>query len=123
MKEILFGGGLLVLSALFMWPRFSDYDRYVLEGGAKGKLSEMRHRASLAKKDGRQPKLEDLGAAPALWDGSLFFRKPHRATSAIVETTVAAARDTGGWGWDEKAGHVFIDCTHTDSKLSVWTAY
>ncbi len=112
MKAIVFVAVLVVLF-LMTFQRFSEYNRYVVEGGMKGRLSEMRQRVSQKK---------SLDGAPSLWDGAWFWTT-HGETSAVVETALADRKDSGAWGWDAKAGHVFIDCTHTDSKLSVWTAY
>lgn len=48
---------------------------------------------------------------------------PHHPASAAV-LPAAAADDAGGWVYTGNAANaVFVNCTHTDMKGSVWTAY
>ena len=50
----------------------------------------------------------------------------HGDTSTVILTS--AANDGKGWAYNNVAGtadygNVLVNCTHTDSKGSVWTAY
>lgn len=48
---------------------------------------------------------------------------PYHAASASV-LAAASADDAGGWVYTgDPANPLFVNCTHTDAKGSVWTAY
>lgn len=53
----------------------------------------------------------------------------HSKTSAIREGSGAAAiDDAGGWAYNNDAGHadfgkIMVNCTHTDTKSSVWSEF
>jgi len=48
--------------------------------------------------------------------------KPLHPDSTAVRLA-SSPDDTGGWLFDEAAGKVLVNCTHTDTKGSVWTGY
>jgi prepilin-type N-terminal cleavage/methylation domain-containing protein len=77
---------------------------------------------------------DNSGAAPALLTtltvGGKYLRKIpsahpvpyHQPSSAIL--AAAAADDGGGWVYTgDAANAVFVNCTHTDAKGTVWTSY
>ncbi|MBI5597906.1 MAG: hypothetical protein HY928_17610 [Elusimicrobia bacterium] len=81
-------------------------------------------------KDGRY-----LQSLPAVWavfiDHALPPGRPdvpHAVTRRVKHFSSFTPGDSGNWGYvdnpkDGNYGMVFIDCTHTDSRSSVWTAY
>lgn len=121
MKAAAIGFAVLGMLAWIWWPKVQALDQYGVESAARGGLGTMRIALEeRRKRDGRAPASLDQG--PALWK-STFFRPPHAPTAAVVAATTATATDIGGWGYDAGAGRVFVDCTHTDSKGSVWASY
>lgn len=81
--------------------------------------------------------LEDgrfLSRVPTLWsvDNDHFFVHrplvPHDDTTGVAEYAEKTSRDSGKWGYvANKAspdwGHVFIDCTHQDSRGEPFSSY
>lgn len=112
---------LLAAAVWISWPNVQALDRYGVESAARGGFGTLRLELDeRRKREGRPPAALETG--PRLWE-STFFKPPHAPTAAVVAATTAAATDTGGWGYDARAAHVFIDCTHTDSKGTVWASY
>ncbi|MCM2304700.1 MAG: hypothetical protein NDJ72_08360 [Elusimicrobia bacterium] len=110
-------------------PYFSGLFRRSHEGALKARLADLRavvERYRAAHGGQAPPSLEDLGELPPLW--GRFAEIPHPAAPAAVLVDGASA-DTGKWAYvispssPSLTGTVFIDCTHTDSKGSVWSSY
>ena len=107
---------------------FGDSVRRTSEKATMGDMASIRKAIGIYGSD-------NTGALPPLLSdlttGGKYLRKipaahpaPHHAASAAV-LAAAAANDTGGWVYDltSDGNTVFVNCTHTDSKGSVWTAY
>ena len=124
-------GCLFALGLAIVWPAFGDLVRKSAEGANKGNLAAMRQLLADHQKsnDGRYPQnLDELiqpGAEmPKLW--SYKAGTNHEKTDKWRLATGAPSADTGEWAYrlDASSGaHVYIDCTHTDSRGAVWTAY
>lgn len=121
MKPILISAGVLLVLGYIIWPKVQALDQYGVESAARGGLGTLRLRVDEQKKAGGKPPAE-LAGAPVLWE-STFFRPPHPPTSSVLKMSRSEARDSGGWGYDARTGDVFIDCSHSDSKLSAWSSY
>ncbi len=116
------------------WPMFSDMHRRSGEGAMKGRLATIRMEAKVFEtKHGRPPgTLDELVAdkrseAPyplvtELWP-TKSNRWHQRADAGFVLLPGRTTSDSGLWALDPGTTTFFIDCTHTDSKGSVWTAY
>lgn len=88
------------------------------EGATLGKLTDLRG-AVKSYQDGHG------GRSPAdLASATVPAAKlpPHHPDSAAVRLA-PAPDDAGGWLYDAAGGKVLVNCTHTDIKGSVWTAY
>jgi len=125
----------IVLSAITA-PAYTGLFRHSAEGSMRGGLATLRmaivsYRTS---HDGRAPEsLEALVAVKALPEIPLLWmagsKSVHAKTSSSIVVYSTAAKDTGQWAYvvslssPEETGAVFIDCTHTDTRGSAWTAY
>ena len=125
----------LVFSAIAA-PAFNGLFRHSAEGSMKGGLATLRmaivsYRTS---HDGRAPdSLEALIAAKALSAIPLLWlpgsKSVHAKTNGTIVVYSTAPTDTGQWAYvvslssPGETGTVFIDCTHTDTRGSAWTAY
>lgn len=133
------GGGIsLGLAGVFGWllmfaavSKFGELTRKGNEGAAKGGLGSIRSALSIYYGDleGQYP--SDLAALTV--GGKYLANLPkakaphyHRDSSAVRYGK--AADDAGGWLFnnitgDADRGTVLINCTHTDTRGSVWTVY
>lgn len=116
-------GNLLVMAAVFAilcaiaLPMFSGLIRKSSEGASKGNLAAMRallqsHHAA----KGSFP--TDLAAL-----GDLPRAKTPNYHPDSAQVAFGAATDAGGWLYDNAAGTLRVNCTHTDTKGTVWTMY
>ena len=127
---------ILALCLAIAWPRFRDLLRYSGQGAMKGNLADLRQRitAYRGEHDGAfPPALEALidpktsPRLPTLWSNA--YVGAHKKTAESIVLAEPAPADTGKWAYivspstPELHGTVFIDCTHTDNKGSVWTSY
>lgn len=116
------------------FQQFRDLQTYGKEGSTKGNLSLLRSSLAVYFSDleGQYPaSLEalipkHLEAMPTTRLGE--HRETDVWTAYGAEACASGFKDTGGWGYVADAaapcrGRVFVDCTHTDSKGSSWTAY
>jgi general secretion pathway protein G len=124
-----------ILAAIAI-PKFASLIRKSGEGASKGNLGSIRSSLSIYYGDmeGQYPnKLEALtmnskylGAIPVAKTPSY-----HADSSAEVDATGVTANDEStGAGWvfnnittDPNVGQLNVNCTHTDTKGSVWTSY
>ncbi len=111
------------------------------EGALKGNVGALRSALSIYYGDmsGQYP--EDLAALtiagkyiqhlPSLWSASDAgaWAAPHQPNREVQRYARFESRDTGKWGYvtpspgNADSVTLFIDCTHTDTKGSVWTYY
>lgn len=78
------------------------------EGVTKGNLSEIRGSVK--------------GASLAAVDAPVAKLNPYHPESAAVRLA-STPDDAGGWLFDAGSAKVLVNCTHTDTFGSVWTAY
>ena len=119
-----------ILSAIAI-PKFADLIRKSAEGTSKGSLGAIRSALSIyyADMEGQFP---DSLTALTLNDKYIqtipVSKMPnyHADLSAVLLASVAD--DAGGWLYNnvfgsQSYGSTFVNCTHTDSKASVWSSY
>ncbi len=119
-----------ILSSIAM-VKYADLLRKSNEGNVYGNLGAMRSALSIyyADLDGQFPSSLGVLTVSARYIKTFpEIRVPnyHAKTAAVAEGAVRA--DTNGWGYNNVSansnfGALWIDCTHTDSKGSAWTAY
>lgn len=130
-------GAICLLMLAAVAPGFKDLVRKSAEGANKGQLAFLRQGIIdyQAAHDGRPPQgldeLESLRGRrefPPLWGYKAGTN--HRPTTRWNLVTSTAPSDSGRFAYFigvSSAGApepvLFIDCTHTDSKGTVWTAY
>jgi prepilin-type N-terminal cleavage/methylation domain-containing protein len=122
-----------ILAAIAI-PKFASLIRKSAEGSCKGNLGALRSALSIY-----------YGDMEGVYPGGLVYltvngkyltaipqaRAPdyHNATTnEEIYSVFAPVDDTGGWKFDDVAsdsnyGTVFVNCTHTDTKGTVWTSY
>ncbi|MBI3565816.1 MAG: type II secretion system protein [Elusimicrobia bacterium] len=122
--------GITIIAAIAI-PRYGESLRASTEGYTRGSLGSIRKALSVYYSDleGQYP--ADLAS---LTQNKRYLRSlpPARlpglhADSAAVHPGAAPA-DAGGWLYDDSPasptfGAFRVDCTHTDSKGSVWSSY
>jgi len=115
-------------------PKFAQLVRKSNEGACKGNLGSIRSTLSVYYGDmeGQYPDYlhaltmngKYLAALPTVQAPNYH---PANTNEQIYRIS-PAVDDSGGWKFDDLAGDVsygavFVNCTHTDTKGSVWTAY
>ena len=120
-----------ILAAIAI-PKFASLIRKSGEGASKGNLGAIRGALSIYYGDmeGQYPTdLASLTVAGKYLNPVPAAKTPnyHPDSSAIVQG-VTSAGDAGSWTYnnvtgDPNLGTVVVDCTHTDTKASVWSTY
>ncbi|MBI5624206.1 MAG: type II secretion system protein [Elusimicrobia bacterium] len=120
-----------ILAAIAI-PKFAELIRKSNEGASKGNLGAIRSALSIYYGDmeGTYPtSLQSLTVAGKYLPNLPVAKAPnyHSDTSA-VDDGETGAQDAGGWHFnnvvtDGNFGSVLVNCTHTDTKGSFWTAY
>lgn len=140
-----------ILAAIAI-PRFADLIKKSKEGATKGNLGAVRSALSIYYGDmeGIYPKIADaaakstaLGSIMTMDNGKYLREMPScktpnyhtDATTTIPKDYGGADTDIGGWGYDganaletvgaraDNWGHLWVDCSHTDSKSTVWSGF
>ena len=122
-----------ILAAIAI-PKFAELIRKSSEGASKGNLGALRSAMSIYYGDmeGTYP-----ATATALTIGGKYLtvlppaKAPnyHSDLSTVVLLSASAApSDVGGWYYNDQTtnanvGNVLVNCTHTDTKGTVWTGY
>ena len=121
-----------ILAAIAI-PKFAALIRKSGEGASKGNLGSLRSALSIYYGDleGQYPVLlatltvggKYLGTVPAAKTPNY-----HPDVTTELDGAITATSDGGNWlynniGTDPNAGNVVVNCTNTDTKGSVWTAY
>jgi prepilin-type N-terminal cleavage/methylation domain-containing protein len=121
-----------ILAAIAI-PKFAELIRKSGEGASKGNLGALRSAMSIYYGDmeGEYPATVDaltiggkyLGIVPAA-------KAPNYHTETNVTTlfSVSGLNDVGGWAYmdlssNANMSNVYVNCSHTDTKGLVWTAY
>jgi general secretion pathway protein G len=115
-------------------PKFAELIRKSSEGASKGNLGALRSAMSIYYGD-----MEGLypTSTAALTVGGKYLsavppaKSPNYHSDGSGETLLTASAvptDAGGWYYDDKTtdsnfGNVLVNCTHTDTKGTVWTGY
>lgn len=122
-----------ILAAIAI-PQFARLIRLSNEAAGSGNLGLIRSSLSLyhVEHDKKYPlRLEELTAGGRYLSEIPKARTPgHHPDSAAVKPARSAAEldDRGGWAYaadpsSPDRGHVWVNCTHTDSKGSAWSGY
>ncbi len=122
-----------ILAAIAI-PKFAELIRKSNEGSAKGNLGAVRSALSIYYGDMEGVYPVNLIALTA--NGKYLSAIPKaKAPNYHVDTATArennstsAINDGGGWGYvnypgDSNFGTLWVNCSHTDTKGSVWTNY
>ncbi|MFA6031250.1 MAG: type II secretion system protein [Elusimicrobiota bacterium] len=122
-----------ILAAIAI-PKFAELIRKSNEGATKGNLGAVRSALSIYYGDmeGQYPNTPDaltingkyMSAMP---QGKTPNYHADRNTFALG-SGVAAITDVGGWSYnngpaDANFGTILVNCTHTDTKTSIWSTY
>ena len=120
-----------ILAAIAI-PKFAELIRKSNEGATKGNLGAVRSALSIYYGDmeGYYPLNADTLTVSGKYLSAIPKAKTpsyHQDASAFSNASVIA---DGGAGWrynnvsgDANYGTLWVDCTHTDSKGTVWTVY
>ena len=120
-----------ILAAIAI-PKFASLIRKSSEGASKGNLGSIRSALSIYYGDMEGQYPADLGALTIA--GKYLQPVPnakepnyHNDTSVAIQAA-STSNDAAGWLYnnlatDPNLGSVFVNCTHTDTKGSVWTTY
>lgn len=123
--------GAFLLTAIAI-PKFTMIIRQGNEGRAKGYLGALRSELSIYFVESKGLYPTDLAALAKRPGSSMRFLPKantppyHPDSDKVVYGT--APTDSGGWLYDNDlasptSGTIMIDCTHTDTKGTVWTYY
>lgn len=128
--ELMIVVSIIAILAAIAVPKFANVLRKANEGSSKGSLGAIRSTLSIyyGETEGQFPAdLESLTIG-----GKFLQTLPQAKIPDYHEplSTVAypAVTDGGGWVYnnvmaDANFGVVLVNCTHTDTRGSVWTAY
>ena len=119
-----------ILAAIAI-PKFAELISKSSEGAYKGNLGAVRSALSIYYGDMEGQHPADL---PALTVSGKYLsaipvaKAPnyHADSSAVVDQTLA--NDAAGWSYNDTVGNanfgtLWVNCTHTDTKSSIWTSY
>ena len=118
-----------ILAAIAI-PKFASLLRKSGEGAAKGNLGAIRSALSIYYGDMEGNYPSDLAALTV--NGKYLQTIPlaktpnyHPDSASVADSTIT---DVGGWSYNNQPtnpnfGTVLVNCTHTDTKGTVWTAY
>jgi prepilin-type N-terminal cleavage/methylation domain-containing protein len=120
-----------ILAAIAI-PKFASLIRKSSEGASKGNLGAIRSALSIYYGDMEGQYPGDLASMTV--NGKYLNPVPnakapnyHTDSSTVLEAQ-SSANDAGGWLYnnlaaDPNLGSVYVNCTHTDTKGSIWTTY
>jgi len=122
-----------ILAAIAI-PKFADLVTKSKEGATKGSLGSVRSALSIYYGDleGQYPVVMNTLTNNAKYLSNIPLAKVpnyHADTSAEADGSINAQMgDLGGWGYDNNTtdsnfGTLWVNCTHTDTKGTNWTAY
>jgi prepilin-type N-terminal cleavage/methylation domain-containing protein len=121
-----------ILAAIAI-PKFANLIRKSNEGASKGNLGSIRGALSIYYGDleGQYPNdMTSLTIAGKYLTAIPNAKTPNYHPDSSAVTDGVAVNDAAGGGWlynnvtgDANMGTVGVNCTHTDTKGSVWTSY
>jgi len=121
-----------ILAAIAI-PKFAELIRKSSEGASKGNLGSLRSALSIYYGD--MEGVYPVTVASLTSNGKYLSAIPaakapnYHPDSAVATAGLMTSVDgAGGWWYDNaltdpNAGTVMVNCTHTDTKGSVWTTY
>ena len=132
-----------ILSAIAI-PKFADLIRKSNEGATKGNLGALRSAMSIyyGEMEGWYP-TSDPGPIMTMENGKYIkavpnsYAPPYHPQSAVFDLiassgSIEGTTSKGGWSYEQNAtpattdnpwGNVWVNCTHTDSKNTMWSGY
>ena len=119
-----------ILAAIAI-PKFASLLRKSGEGASKGNLGAIRSALSIYYGDmeGQYPQLITALTVNGKYLSALPVAKaPNYHGDSSVANYQTAGNDGGGWSYNNTAtdpnlGTVLVNCTHTDTKGTIWTSY
>jgi prepilin-type N-terminal cleavage/methylation domain-containing protein len=121
-----------ILAAIAI-PKFANLIRKSNEGASKGNLGSIRGALSIYYGDleGQYPNdMSSLTVSGKYLTSIPMGKTPNYHNDSNTVLNGAAADDTSGSRWvynnvtgNANMGTVWVNCTHTDTKGSIWTAY
>ncbi len=119
-----------ILAAIAI-PKFASLIRKSSEGASKGNLGSIRSALSIYYGDmeGQYPSdLASLTIAGKYLSSVPVAKAPNYHSDSSTINNATSSNDGGGWSYnntvgDANLGTVWVNCTHTDTKGSVWTTY
>ena len=122
-----------ILAAIAI-PKFAELIRKSSEGASKGNLGALRSALSIYYGDmeGQYPSNVAALTIGGKYITALPLAKApnyHSDGNAVVLLAAQATpNDAGSWWYNEQTtnanvGNVLVNCTHTDTKGSIWTTY
>ncbi len=122
-----------ILAAIAI-PKFAELIRKSGEGASKGNLGAIRSAMSIYYGDleGQYPANLTALTISGKYLGTIPSAKAPNyhsdAATVVLLSAAATPSDAGGWYYYDTAsnanvGNVLVNCTHTDTKGSVWTTY
>ena len=119
-----------ILAAIAI-PKFASLIRKSSEGASKGNLGAIRSALSIYYGDmeGQYPSTVDsLTVAGKYLSAVPSAKAPNYHTDTSVIVDQATSNDGGGWTYNNinlnaNQGTILVNCTHTDTKGTVWTVY
>ena len=119
-----------ILAAIAI-PKFASLIRKSSEGASKGNLGSVRSALSIYYGDleGQYPSnMASLTIAGKYLSVVPVSKAPNYHTDTSTTYNQTSANDAGGWSYnnttgDANIGTLWVNCTHTDTKGSVWTTY
>ena len=119
-----------ILAAIAI-PKFADLIRKSNEGATKGNLGSIRSALSIYYGDaeGVYPATPEVLTLGGDYLSSIPSAKtPNYHGDANGFTLNVSNTDAAGWGYNNVStnanfGFLFVNCSHTDSKSTVWSTY
>jgi general secretion pathway protein G len=119
-----------ILAAIAI-PKFAELIRKSSEGASKGNLGAIRSALSIYYGDmeGQYPAdMPALTVAGKYLSAIPVAKAPNYHTDSSAVTNQTQSNNGGGWSYnnttnDANLGTLWVNCTHTDTKASVWTTY
>lgn len=114
-------------------PKLSQMIRRANEAATLGKLGAIRSALTIYYADNEGIFPTDL--TPLMTPGSKYltgiipmYTASHGSSESVAYSSAGDTGDSGGWDYlnntsNASWGKVWVDCTHTDNKGTVWTSY
>ena len=119
-----------ILAAIAI-PKFADLIRKSNEGATKGNLGSVRSALSIyyGDQEGLYPQTPNALTISGDYMASIPKAKtPTYHGDSSTFTLNTSDDDQAGWGYnntntDSNFGNLWVNCSHTDSKSTVWSTY